>query len=462
MPEQQHFFNFRADWLKVPRSSTWRLTLEHDKYDGVAVTTHIDVMPNQPLIEHCRQREAEGLPGLLDGFMAVAAQAAADRVRYQILTEDLPAVSRVFLDLKDGLAVRVVMTSTREADDPNVDTVAYLKAVSQVVAELGRRNAGELSEEQRARMSALAEGRFRVLQAEHNLVRDRPLRRVELSDRDSIGLYIDESGEPGVGKAGASTYFVVGAVAIRDSEREEVRRKLNCVVASAPKGVNELKFLKVDTYSERTRDKIYSDVLDIVNEHVERALVIAVSKEGFIAEKMRSAMAEYYFGYSERPDFDAITSTENFSEYSRALYDSWASRFIAVPFALFLMEKGSTGHVCYDKVYKETRNRVLLESFEEANRFLPSSFAAEGIQWNYTIPLELAHSSHEPLLWLGELFAREVSKVLQGEPSRIGYIVDKLPQVRGVPGRHVALVSPHGTYCFFDVLSGEVHLELPD
>lgn len=129
-----------------------------------------------------------------------------------------------------------------------------------------------------------------------------------------------------------------------------------------------------------------------------------------------------------------------------------------------MIEEGRTGRVFYDRAQWDWKNELVKQGFQEAVSLAPR--VAEvffGVKCDINIPLAFPHSHAEPILWLAELAAREVNKLLLGEPSRIDDIAPSFAGAGPFPDGHfVSLVDERGRYTFFNLMTRRIELVTPD
>jgi len=120
--------------------------------------------------------------------------------------------------------------------------------------------------------------------------------------------------------------------------------------------------------------------------------------------------------------------------------------------------------VFYDKVQWDWKADLLKDGFRESLALLPR--VAEvfyDVHCDVTLPLEFVDSKSEPLIWLSELAAREVNKLLLGEEHRVDSMTSQFSGTATSPqGHFVSLVDKHGRFTFYNLETKRIEHILQD
>lgn len=459
--EEMGFLDWKAGWVIEDDVLLWRLTMEFEE-DGVKVAkTQIDCIPNNYVIAKLNRRAEQGLAVLGEGVIRECVRGAADQLKHQILKGNAMAQNGMTISLSEDMAVDVLISSARVGPYDGKDKILYLGEVPRIITYLQRESHGRLSPSQRRRVD-------QYLRVKKSKYLDQPtpteLVPVTLSEGDPFHFYVDESGDVGF-KDGSSEYYTVAFVCLLESQKGAVVARLREILDQhMPAGMTEIKFSRVDKYSEQRKNRIYRDCVSLVRKIPLILYAFAVHKNGFVLEKARSQMAAYYYGMESVPELESLFDAENMKEYPRELLRFWGASNLPVVMMKRMIDEGRTGMVFYDQTQWEWKNEVLRQGFGETLRLAPR--AAEvffGVKCDIEIPLILPHSHEEPVLWLAELAAREVNKLLLGTPSWIDGLTPAFAGAGPFPDGHfIGLVDKHGRYTFYNLITKRIELILPD
>lgn len=461
MADERSFMDWSAGWVIEDGVLIWRLTLEFEE-DGVKLAkTQIDCVPNPKLIAKLNRRANQGLAFLTEGVIRECVRGAVDGIQHQLLTEDGTAENRLAIDLGKGMAAYVWVRSQRLGAYDGNDKVLYLKEVPRIIVHLQEEARASLSPSQRRRMHQFYRSKRRKHPIEPKSPEPVPL---TLSEEDPYHFYVDESGDTGF-KDGSSEYYTVAFIAILQSEKRALEARLRKILQQhMPPGKNEIKFSDVDRYAEPRKTALYNECIASLRQAPLVLYAIAVHKDGFVFEKVRSLMADYYYGGESLPDLAGPFAPESMKEYPKELLRDWGAGILPSVMMRRMIEEGRAGRVFYDRAQWDWKNQLLKEGFQEVLRLAPR--AAEvffGVRCDIQMPLFLPHSHEEPILWLAELAAREVNKLMLGMPSRIDDIAPAFAGAGPFPDGHfVALVDKHGRYTFYNLITKRIDLVLPD
>lgn len=461
-PSERYAMEWSAGWLQAAISPTWRIIMDFEE-EGVKVArTTVDCIPNDALLVRMQRRIAQGLPSVAQGLIWEAAREAADAIRFQVLNKTGRAENRMLLGSPEGEAAAVIISTTRLVPYDGTDKILYLKEIGRIVVHLHREAQERLSDVERERVKGYGRELSQALTKRRQ--KPKPVNLV-LSSDDPIHFYIDESGDVGF-EAGSSDYYTVAFFAIRASAESSVREQLKELLNDCmPPGNKEIKFGKVDKYRNTSRrEKIYGECVRILNEAPLTLYATAVHKDGFVYEKVRSMIAIYHFEGGELPDLKEPLSVERMKDYPKEMLQAWGASTLPMIMLRLLIEAGSTGRIYYDEQQWEWKNDLLKEGFREVIALLPR--AAEvffGVKCAIDLPLKFVDSKEEPLIWLSELAAREVNKLLLGMHNRVDEIREKFAGAGPYPeGHYLSLVDQHGRYTFYNLDTKRVDLVLPD
>jgi len=277
-------------------------------------------------------------------------------------------------------------------------------------------------------------------------------------------FFIDESGDVGF-RDGSSEYYTVAVAAISSSSTTEVRASLQRILTELmPAGNEEIKFSRVDRYDKKRRTQIYNAVLSVLGKAPVKLFASAVHKDGFINEKVRSNVAWYHFHGGVPPDLTEPLAPERIAQYPKEMLRSWGASSLPNIMLNVLLEKQSSGKVFYDKVQWDWKADLLKDGFRESLALLPR--VAEvfyDVHCDVTLPLEFVDSKSEPLIWLSELAAREVNKLLLGEEHRVDSMTSQFSGTATSPqGHFVSLVDKHGRFTFYNLETKRIEHILQD